>query len=133
MEAQFRQARLLARSEAHHIAIGQEQLPYPAAAPPEAIGGTAVLQQPLAPPLLQQGVVFADGRVDQADFLVAVAAKAVGAAMQVKALAGLAWNEQLEPFAALGLASGEPLAQPFNEGRGHGAAVGRRRSRSPPG
>ena len=95
MEAQFRQARLLARSEAHHIAIGQEQLPYPAAAPPEAIGGTAVLQQPMASPLLQQGVVLADGRMDQADLLVVIAADAVGAAIEGQALAGLAWNEQL--------------------------------------
>jgi hypothetical protein len=41
-----------------------------------------------------------------------------------KALARLAWNEQLQPFAALGLGRGEPLAQPVNEGRSHGAAAG---------
>ena len=133
MEAQFRQARFLARSEADHIAIGQEQLPHPAAVPPEAIGGTAVLQQPLASPLLQQGVVLADGRVDQADLLVAVAADAIGAAIEGQALAGLAWNEQLQPWAALGLGRGEPLAQPFNDWKGHGAAAGRGRCRSPPG
>ena len=58
--------------------------------------------------------MLADGWMDQADLLVVIAADAVGAALEGKALAGLAWNEELQPFTDLGLGRGEPLAQPVN-------------------
>ena len=69
-------------AELQVIAIGENELLHPPAAPPEAVGGLLIRDQPLAAAVLQQGVVFAHPGRGDADLRVGITADAVRAWMQ---------------------------------------------------
>ena len=109
-ELQLGGGRRRARRQADAVAIAEQELLDPPAAPPQPIGGVEIADKPCIAYLLQQGVLHAHARSVDPDFGVRITAQPVGT-----------WAERQPLFPA----AAAPPAQ-FGRAAAHGVRRGTR-------